>query len=76
MKRGYSNLGNMVNNIQQNLGTLARVDAEGARSLSNQLERPEIRLMAQVEIVRSMLSRGSGGSNFSRIVNSYPLRRH
>ncbi|MEK6280027.1 MAG: hypothetical protein AABN95_06700 [Acidobacteriota bacterium] len=76
MKRGYTNLGSMVNNIQQNLGTLARVDAEGARSLSNQLERPEIRLMAQLEIVRSMLSRGSGGSNFSRIVNSYPLRRH
>ena len=75
MKRGHTGLNNLVNNIEQNLGTLARVDAEGARSLSKQLERPEIRLMAQLEIARSLLSQGNRNVNF-QICKSYPERRH
>ncbi len=55
MKPGYTNLGNLVNSIEQNLGQLALRDAEGARALSNQLERPEIRLMAQLEIAQALL---------------------
>jgi len=62
MKSGYTSLGNLVNSIEQNLGMLALRDAEGARSLSDQLERPEIRLMAQLEIAQALL--GGGNANF------------
>jgi len=75
-KRNYTTLGNMVNVVEQNLGLLAREDIEGARSLSNQLERPEIRLMAQIEIAKSLLMKENGRhSNFRRlhkIVTAYP----
>ena len=54
MKPGYTSLGNLVNSIEQNLGVLALQDAGGARSLSDQLERPEIRLMAQLEIAQAL----------------------
>lgn len=59
MKPGVTSLGHMVNSIEQNLGMLAFRDADGARSLSDQLERPEIRLMAQLEIAQALL----GGRN-------------
>lgn len=76
MKRNHTNLGNVVNSIGQNLGLLARVDADGARSLSNQLERPEIRLMAQLEIAQNLLNTGRvSHSNFRRlnsIITVYP----
>lgn len=62
-----TSLGNLVNNIGQNLGMLALRDLAGARSLSDQLERPEIRLMAQLEIAQALL--GNSKSNFR------PLRR-
>ncbi|HYJ86737.1 MAG TPA: hypothetical protein VEW46_11820 [Pyrinomonadaceae bacterium] len=75
MKRGYTGLSNLVNSIEQNLGTLARVDVEGARSLSKQLERPEIRLMAQLEIARNLLSPGTNSVNYNRIIRHYPARR-
>jgi hypothetical protein len=67
MKRGYSNLGNVVSNIQQNLGSLARVDSDGARALSEQIERPEIRLMAQLEIAKSLLEPNTN-PNFNRLI--------
>jgi len=58
MKRGHTSLGHVVNGIGQNIGTLARVDMSGARSLSDQIERPEIRLMAQLEIAQNLLRQG------------------
>ncbi|HKO98981.1 MAG TPA: hypothetical protein VJU86_18410 [Pyrinomonadaceae bacterium] len=68
MKRNHTGLGNVVNSIGQNLGALARVNVDEARSLSNQLERPEIRLMAQLEIAQSLLTNGNGRhSNFRRL---------
>jgi hypothetical protein len=76
MRRNHTNLGNVVNSIGQNLGLLARVDADRARSLSNQLERPEIRLMAQLEIAQNLLNNGRvSHSNFRRlnsIITVYP----
>ena len=67
MKPGYTSLGNLVNSIEQNLGMLALRNAEGARSVSAQLERPEIRLMAQLEVAQALL--GSRNANF-RSINS------
>jgi hypothetical protein len=57
MKPGYTSLGNLVHNIEQNLGMLALKDVDGARTLSDQFERPEIRLMAQLEIAQALLGR-------------------
>jgi len=60
IKPGYTGLSNLVNTIEQNLGMLALKDAPGACSLSDQLERSEIRLMAQLEIAQALLNRRSG----------------
>jgi hypothetical protein len=74
MKPGSTNLSNLVNSIEQNLGQLALQDAEGALALSNQLERPEIRLMAQLEIAQILIGKGNVGHGFqSRNVTSLPL---
>jgi hypothetical protein len=78
MKPGYTNLGNLVNSIEQNLGQLALQDADAARALSNQLERPEIRLMAQLEIAQALIGKRNAGSPSghgfqSRNVTSLPL---
>lgn len=70
MRRNHTSLGNVVNSIGQNLGLLASVDADGARSLSNQLERPEIRLMAQLEIAQNLLNTGRIGHSNVRRLNS------
>jgi len=80
MKPGYTTLGNLVNNIEQNLGQLALRDAEGARAISIQLERPEIRLMAQLEIAQALIGKLNAGSPSgqgfqSRSINSLPLNR-
>jgi hypothetical protein len=59
MKPGYTSLGNLVNSTQQNLGMLALRDVAGARSLAGQFERPEIRLMAQLEIAQTLLGKAN-----------------
>lgn len=59
MKPAFTSLGNLVNSIEQNLGMLALRDVEGARTLSDQFERPEIRLMAQLEIAQALLGRNN-----------------
>ena len=55
-KANYSSLGNLINTLSQQLGELARHDPAGACYLSNQLERPEIRLMAQLAIAQSLFA--------------------
>jgi hypothetical protein len=62
MKPGYTGLGNLVSNAEQNLGMLALRDVKGARTLSDQFERPEIRIMAQLEIVQAILGRNNTNS--------------
>lgn len=72
MKPGYTSLGNLVNSTQQNLGMLALRDVAGARSLAGQFERPEIRLMAQLEIAQTLL--GKANSQL-RPLNTHELFR-
>jgi hypothetical protein len=55
-KRGHSGLANLVNNLQQNLSALARHDPARARSLANEFERPELRIISQLEIARTLLA--------------------
>lgn len=73
MKPGYTSLGNLVNSIEQNLGMLALRNADGARSLSAQLERPEIRLMAQLEVAQALL--GQRNANFRSIQSGRMYKR-
>jgi hypothetical protein len=70
MKPGYTSLGNLVHNIEQNLGMLALKDVDGARTLSDQFERPEIRLMAQLEIAQALLGRVNSNLRPSNSIQS------
>lgn len=56
MLNGQNNLGNIVTNTRRVISQLARLDFDRAQALTDQLERPEIRLMAQLEIVQSILN--------------------
>jgi hypothetical protein len=60
MVPGSSGLSNLVNMFSQHLASLAAQDFDRARALSDQLERPEIRLMIQLQMAQ-MLSRGQSG---------------
>jgi hypothetical protein len=54
MNNGPSTLGNMVGNVRRNIAQLARLDFDRAQTLSDQVERPEIRLALQIEIVQGV----------------------
>ena len=54
---GMSGLGNLVSNLSQTLAMLARLDFDRARSMADQLERPELRLAADLDIARAALAR-------------------
>jgi regulator of sigma D len=58
---GMNNLGNVVGNLNQTLALLARLDFDRTRSLADQIQRPELRLTADLEIARGML----GGKAFN-----------
>ncbi|MGZ8846182.1 MAG: hypothetical protein ACXW3C_06935, partial [Pyrinomonadaceae bacterium] len=58
---GTNSLGGVVSNLNQTLALLARVDFDRARSLADQIQRPELRLTAHLEI--------AGGVLGGRIVN-------
>lgn len=75
----YNALSNVINNLDQSLGQLARVDLEAARRLADRLERLEIRLMAQLGIVQALLaSRPYGhfqtGRRYVQLINIKPRR--
>ena len=75
-KTQYSALGNLINLLHQSLTHLARVDLDSARRLSNLVERIEIRLIAQLEIVKGLVSDLPVGRRqpVGRVTNSRPLR--
>jgi hypothetical protein len=54
---GANALGNLVANLNQTLTMLARVDFDRARSAVDQIERPEVRLIANLEIAAAGLGR-------------------
>jgi hypothetical protein len=56
LKARYTSLGALISNLDQSLGELASRDHASARYLSNQLERLEIRLMAQLKIAQFLLA--------------------
>jgi hypothetical protein len=55
--QGGGNLGNLIGRLEQTLATLARLDFDRARALADQFDRPEIRLMTQLQIAQSVLKK-------------------
>ena len=52
---GMNNLGNVLGNLNQTLALLARLDFDRTRLLADQIQRPELRLTADLEIARGTL---------------------
>jgi hypothetical protein len=69
---GTNNLGNVVNTLNQTLAALGQSDFDRAHNLAEQIERPEIRLLVEIDLAQSVLSGKpiypgvfSGGRGFS-----------
>jgi hypothetical protein len=60
MSPGQSVVANMINNLTVGLASLAHYDFGRARALADQLERPEIRLVADVQIAQAALGGNPG----------------
>lgn len=58
---GASGLGGLVNSMDQTLANLVRLDFDRARSLADQIQRPEIRLTVDLHLAQAVL-----GSKFER----------
>jgi hypothetical protein len=53
---GANNVGNVVNAIDQTLAALGRTDFDRARTLVEQIERPEIRVLMEIDLAQAVLS--------------------
>lgn len=52
---GMNNLGNVVNLLDQTLAALGQTDFDRARTLADQLERPEMRVLIEIDLAQSTL---------------------
>jgi hypothetical protein len=52
---GASNLGNIVNLLDQTLAGLGRIDFDRARTLTDQVERPEMRVLIVIDLAQTTL---------------------
>ncbi|MFN2577470.1 MAG: hypothetical protein ABR607_07250 [Pyrinomonadaceae bacterium] len=52
---GVNNLGNMVSSLDQILAALAAIDFDRARTLADQIARPEMRLLMEIDLVQTTL---------------------
>ena len=52
---GVNNLGNMVNSLDQVLAALGRIDFDRARTLADQIGRPEMRVLMEIDLVQTAL---------------------
>lgn len=62
---GVNNLGMIVNGLNQILATLGRTDFDRALSLAEQIDRPEIRTMIQIDIAQVILAGKSANHPFN-----------
>ena len=53
--QGGNNLGNMINTLDRMLAGLGRVDFDRARTLADQIGRPEMRIMMEIDLVQTTL---------------------
>ena len=52
---GVNNLGNMVSSLDQILAALGRIDFDRARTLADQIGRPEMRVLMEIDLVQTAL---------------------
>lgn len=52
---GFNNLGNVINSLDQTLAALGQADFDRARSLADQIERPEMRLLIEIDLAQITL---------------------
>ena len=52
---GANNLGNMVGLLDQTLASLGRIDFDRARTLADQIGRPEMRVLMEIDLVQTAL---------------------
>jgi hypothetical protein len=75
---GTNNLGNVINSLDQTLAALGQIDFDRARSLADQIERPEVRVLVEIDLAQITLGgkpmnlqmfggRGMSGSAFTII---------
>jgi hypothetical protein len=53
---GANNVGNVINALDQTLAALGRADFDRARTLAEQIERPEIRVLMEIDLAQAVLS--------------------
>jgi len=52
---GVNNLGNVINSLDQTLAALAQTDFDRARALADQIERPEVRVLVELDLAQITL---------------------
>ena len=52
---GMNNLGNMISSLDQILAALGRIDFDRARTLADQIGRPEMRVLMEIDLVQTTL---------------------
>jgi hypothetical protein len=52
---GVNNLGNVINSLDQTLAALGRIDFDRARALADQIERPEMRVLIEIDLAQITL---------------------
>ena len=52
---GVNNLGNMVSSLDQILAALGRIDFDRARTLADQIGRPEMRVLMEIDLAQTTL---------------------
>ncbi|HEX5705056.1 MAG TPA: hypothetical protein VFX97_17795 [Pyrinomonadaceae bacterium] len=62
---GVNNLGMIVSRLNQILTVLGRIDFDRALSFVAQIDRPEIRIMIQIDIAQVVLTGGSADQRFN-----------
>ena len=71
---GTNNLGNVINSLDQTLAALGQRDFDRARTLADQIERPEMRLLIEIDLALAALGGKAvnqtmfGGRTFSNMV--------
>ena len=62
---GANNLGGFVNTFDRTLASLGRTDFERARKLAEQIDRPEMRTMMEIDLAEGLLGKTPTGTPFN-----------
>lgn len=52
---GVNNLGNVITSLDQTVAALGRIDFDRARALADQIERPEVRVLVEIDLAQITL---------------------